>query len=65
MAREVEGFRDQVMLIRERFPGQEIFNTEEVSKLVNKGRKFVKRHLLYDCNNICTAVLAKRLCTLK
>ena len=53
------------MLIRERFPGQEIFNTEEVIQLVNKGRKFVKRHIMYDCNNICTANLARRLCVMK
>ena len=65
MARELEGFRDQIMLIRERFPGQEVFNVGEVVTLTTKSRNFVKRHLMYDCNNICTANLARRLCLLK
>lgn len=65
MGRELEGFRDQVMLIRERFPNQEIFTTEEVERLINKSRNFVKKHIMYDCKNICTANLARRLCSLK
>lgn len=65
MARELEGYRDQVMLIRERFPNQEVFDVSDVITLVNRGRKFVKRHIMYDCNNICTANLARRLCSLK
>ena len=65
MAREVEGYRDQVALIRERFPEQEVFNIDEVTVLIRKSRQFVKRHIMYDCKNICTAMLARRLCTMK
>lgn len=65
MARELEGYRDQILLIRERFPDQEVFDVSEVIILANRGRKFVKRHIMYDCNNICIAILARRLCALK
>lgn len=65
MAREAEGFREQILLIRERFPEKEIFNVEDVISLAKKSRNFVKRHIMYDCNNICTANLARRLCNLK
>ena len=65
MPREFDGFRDQVMLIRERFPEQDVFKVSEVIEITKRSRKFVKAHLMYDCNNICTAILAKRLCMLK
>ena len=65
MAREVDGFRDQVMLIRERYPEQEVYSVGEVVDLTKKSRQFVKKHLMYDCNNICIAILARRLCLLK
>lgn len=65
MGREAKSFREQLLLIRERFPEKEIFNIGEVMKLTKKSRVFVKRHIMYDCKNICTANLAKRLCELK
>ena len=65
MARELEGYRDQIMLIRERFPDQDVFNVGEVIDIAKKSRNFVKRHIMYDCNNICIANLARRLCLLK
>ena len=65
MGREIEGFRDQIMLIRERFPDQEMFDTSEVIILLKRSRNFVKKHIMYDRNNICIALLAHRLCELR
>ncbi len=62
--REPEDMRVQIMLINERAPEQEIFSVTDTMKICGRSRKFVKKHLMYDCNNICKAKLANRLCKL-
>lgn len=65
MPREPENMRDQLAMIKERFPEQEAFNINEVMDVTKKGRKWVKKWIMYDCKNICAARLASRLCSLK
>ena len=64
MPREVEDKREQIALLRERFPEKEVFSIKDVILVTGKCRNYVKRHIMYDCKTICAAKLANRLCKL-
>ncbi len=48
MAREKENYREQLAIIREAFPGQELLNISQVAKWLHRSPDTVKRMFTFN-----------------
>lgn len=65
MAREKEGFRENLELLNDRFPDYDMLTVDEVMQFMNiKSRKTVLKHLgtHFKANRISKVYLAKFMC---